>query len=405
MRDFPQELVDLVIDKLVESIRSGPPHVRISDYSTVSRSWVERTQKHHFDTVFFHRTASLRKWRDIIEPNPSGVSRHVRKIHWAEVDTLKDFYDHIGAFTRVVDMEITNCLFLPDGFQLAFFEPLGQSLERLQVFGGYTMVVPFANFLSTLPHLRRLRTRALAIRSDHHNSMRYLPTIPCFEAANSLDLSLPKYLPGNTGWIPSTTRFCDLRVDVACINGNHCDVNEWIRSSAESLESFTIHEGRLRSTSAPRPIIPSDSDSPPAYPFPELDFSACTSLKYLRFPVLVDQPQFHAASILPSISTSQLFRVILDLQGQEPQRDGSESWKEVDNHLTWLAKRFKDANGGKKMEVFVVMSGEYDRQALRWMKNEWPMPGVKEEATVEIQEWDMPHAMSVSYIERVGPPP
>ena len=119
----------------------------------------------------------------------------------------------------------------------------------------------------------------------------------------------------------------------------------------------------------------------------------------------MDQPHFHTASILPSISTSHLFRVILYLQGQKPKDDNSEGWKEVDYHLTRLAKRFKAANGGKKMEVVTVWSSNYDPHALRWMITQWPLPGVKEEATVAISERHMPHEEAVSYVGRVlGPP-
>ena len=252
MRDFPQELVDLVIDKLAESV----PPAQISDYSTISRQWVEQTQKYHFDTVLFRGSAGIRRWRDTIEPNPSGVSRHIRRIRWRDLDTLMDFYNHICAFTRVVDMGITDCLFIHEGFQLAFLVPLGQRLERLDVTGESAILLPFAHFLSTLPHLRRLRARFLRIQNSYDDSARSLPTIPCFESANSLDLSLREYLPGNISWIPPTARFCDLRVDVECISVNHDLVNQWIRSSAQSLERFTVYDDGSDSTSAPRPIIP-----------------------------------------------------------------------------------------------------------------------------------------------------
>ena len=153
------------------------------------------------------------------------------------------------------------------------------------------------------------------------------------------------------------------------------------------------------------PISPSDSNSPPVYSFPELDFSACTSLKYLLFPLSVDQPQFYAASILPSISASHLFKVVLYLRWRRPKEDNFESWREVDYHLTRLAKRFKAANGGKKMEVVGIWSTNYDPHAFQWMNTQRPLPGVTEEATVVIPEQSMPYKEAALYINRVlGPP-
>ena len=51
MRNFPAELVDLVIDKLDEPCGLGEPYLWISDYSTISRRWLYRTQQLHFDTI------------------------------------------------------------------------------------------------------------------------------------------------------------------------------------------------------------------------------------------------------------------------------------------------------------------------------------------------------------------
>lgn len=243
MRDFPQELVDLVIDKLAEPSEPGEPHVQISDYSTISRQWCERVRKHHFDTIFFHYQPDVEKWRRAIEPDPSGVSRHVRKIIWLGVDSLLGFDEHLRAFTRVVDVMVADCGFFHSPFQLEFFGLLGSSLEKLEVTEAFIQVLPLAYFLAVLPHLRQLCFHNFSVLSYNTELVRYLPAIPAFESANSLDLSLRNYLPGNTDWIPPTARFSDLRIDVSCIYNNHGLVNQWLCSSAGSLEKFTIHEG------------------------------------------------------------------------------------------------------------------------------------------------------------------
>ena len=130
---------------------------------------------------------------------------------------------------------------------------------------------------------------------------------------------------------------------------------------------------------------PSDFSFPPAYYIDSLDLSACTSLRFLQFPVPLDQPQVYAKFILPLVSSSQLCRVILRVRGRK--RDVSGSWEEMDGHLTRLAKQFKKVNGGKKMEVWAIICKHYGEPAFEWLENEWPMPNVKKEATVAVQSW------------------
>ena len=61
----------------------------------------------------------------------------------------------------------------------------------------------------------------------------------------------------------------------------------------------------------------------------------------------------------------------------------------MDGHLTRLAKQFKNANGGKKMGMWAVLSGLYDTATSGWLNNEWPMPNVEKEATVVVLKWDI----------------
>ena len=74
MNKLPQELVDTIIDNLAEF--DTPLEPEISRYSTVSRRWVRRTQKHHFKLVILRKEASLKRWRKNTNPDPSDASRH-----------------------------------------------------------------------------------------------------------------------------------------------------------------------------------------------------------------------------------------------------------------------------------------------------------------------------------------
>ena len=257
MRNFPTELVDLVIDKLVEPSGPGEPYLFISNYSTISRQWLNRTQKHHFNTIHFSGVSGIERWRKVIAPDPSGVSRHVRKISWRGVDTLHDFDELLRAFTRVVHVLVMDCKFFKSSSELAFLAPLGSSLERLEIKWMSGEVEPLANFLAGLPHLRQLCVEKLTFSRRDTD----LPIIPFFEGANSLDLLLRGgFSPGDTDWIPPTARFYDLRIDTACIKNNHGLVNQWLRSSAGSLERFTINDGELGT--CPNPNVPLSPTSP-----------------------------------------------------------------------------------------------------------------------------------------------
>ena len=50
-------------------------------------------------------------------------------------------------------------------------------------------------------------------------------------------------------------------------------------------------------------------------------------------------------------------------------------------HLTRPAKQIKNANGGRKMEVWAILSGPNDTATSGWFNNEWPMPNLEKKAT------------------------
>ena len=105
MKDFPQGLVEEVIDWLFDRVQNV-----ISNYSLVSRAWVIPTQKHHFSwlCLSYHK---MEKWRARIVPDPDGVSRHVRKLDLERVRILdlERFEEHLCALTQVKTLCIFDC--------------------------------------------------------------------------------------------------------------------------------------------------------------------------------------------------------------------------------------------------------------------------------------------------------
>jgi len=274
MRIIPQEIVDMVIDELAAQCEfpleklfgigaHTPPQVpadttigqlvdcessypSISYFSTVSRHWLARIQKHHFESVWFTDEDCLDKWRANIEPNPSGVSRHVRKLTWVDLDSLEDFNSHIRAFTRIEVLAFDRCeiLLLPSVVET--FAPMGSSLVRLEIDGAPTRTSVITSLLAALPHLRHLRAHYIEVLDDG-NAIVFPPRIPVFENPNSLDLLLGEDTPGSLDWIPPSAQFHDLRINTLCIIDEPGHVKQWIISSASSLKSLRI-TGDLEST-------------------------------------------------------------------------------------------------------------------------------------------------------------
>ncbi|KAF9648830.1 hypothetical protein BDM02DRAFT_3114851 [Thelephora ganbajun] len=368
MRVFPQELVDLVVDKLAEF--PGPfgpftPHVEISDYSTISRQWLTRTQKHHFEMIQFNGQDDLEKWRTTIEPDPSGVSRHVRRLFWLDLDTLEGFDEHIRAFTHVKRAEFSECeLFnlLDDVLPLTL---LGSSLVELEIDMATTTPGVMASLLAALPHLGRLLARNLKVEHDYSYYPIPLPArIPFFEGANTLSLTLRKYLPGYLDWIPQIARFRDLRVDCSLAQYDWVVVNRWITSSSESLEYLGFEWDTW------------------GFPFDPLDLSGCTSLRTVKLPVPLSHPGIFGEIVLPSLSSPQLSRVVLELRETDTRGIDSDGWKKMDKYLSRLAKRFKATHEGTKMEVEVFADQEESALVLEQIRDWRPMPDTEKEAIV-----------------------
>lgn len=241
MRDFPQELVENVIDKLNEFSGPSEPHIlhRISDYSTVSRKWVNRTQMHHFELLHFKHQGELDTWRTTILPDPSGVSRHVRTLCWLYIDNLEDFEGHIGALTNVTAAEFCGCDIFYSLDDMRILTQLGSSLVDLEIDDAKTTPAAIISFLISLPYLQKFQ--ALNLQIEPSSTPAVSPEgIPFFKGANNFKLLLRDHSPGCLGWIPSSPRFACFAIGSSCIHHDPDLVNKWITSSRETLKHFVV---------------------------------------------------------------------------------------------------------------------------------------------------------------------
>ena len=74
---IPQDIVDLIVDQLYQPMLYETKHY-LRATSLVSTTWVNRSQYHLFSTVEFNTSRNVKRWCCRIQPDPDGVSRHVR---------------------------------------------------------------------------------------------------------------------------------------------------------------------------------------------------------------------------------------------------------------------------------------------------------------------------------------
>ena len=248
MRDFPQELVDLVIDKLAEPTpKRFPRWEDMSKYSTVSRQWVGRTQKYHFRFLLFSNQDKLERWCAESEADPSGLSRHVRNLTLNHINTLQDFDDHIRAFAHLRSLTLRSCRILRSLSDVESLVRVGSTLVQLAILGTIkTTPYIMTSFLAGLPCLRYLRLFSLSVDDDLADATMLPPSIPFFEGgAGTLDLSLMAPRGVSFDWIPPTARFRNLEITARCARDRHKFVNQWLVSSGRCLQSLIIREDPL----------------------------------------------------------------------------------------------------------------------------------------------------------------
>jgi len=281
MKNFPQELVDQVIDGLFALTGRANcyggyqewfesdwithdadwPVSGISDYSLVSKAWTGSAQKYHFGRIPLDSPTTLEKWRTHIAPDPAGVSRHVRMLVLNRCNTsdLEGFKEHMHAFTRVEYLNIDDCgdlLRFPSITQL--FLLMGSCLTRLVVCKTQATARTFAFLLAALPLLQSVDTTDFKVPDDVDETSPPTPSrIPFFEGANRFVLQsnrLPDGYPeGSLDWIPTSARFSQLEVQTAYYLHNPGILNRWLTSSCATLTSLTIRKSE-DGTSRPRPV-------------------------------------------------------------------------------------------------------------------------------------------------------
>jgi len=232
------QLVDKVIDELDVVTQPFYGCSLISNFSTVSRQWVERTQKHHFRQIWLYRRGTLEQWRTTFDADPCGPSRHVRQLELGNIVTFQGFEDHLRAFTQVEEVHILGGWILESVPEVQRFTMIGSNLKSLRILSGWTTPQVVVSLLAGLPHLRSLD---ICITFDcGFIPPVFPPSIPFFEGANTLFLRGGKYCPGSLDWIPSTARLGGLSVDIRGIHLCLAPVNRLLASSGETLEWFTI---------------------------------------------------------------------------------------------------------------------------------------------------------------------
>ena len=273
MRDFPQELVDKVIDELFALVgrnnsytgdlrrtsRNFRPVHGISDYSLVSRAWVGPTQKHHFSTLHLDCPVISKKWLARIPPDPTGVSRHVRKLvlKGFHLENWEDFGEHLCAFTLVEFLTVSYCShLLHHPSILEWFLTMGPSLAELRIFGESIPPHVMTPLLAALPLLQNVEIRDCDSTDDmdcaDDTNPPTPPRIPFFEGANRFTLSGWNYTADSLSWIPSSARFGHLVVDVIFCRDHPDLVNQWFASSSTTLTYLAIRGDTPYGTSPPK---------------------------------------------------------------------------------------------------------------------------------------------------------
>ena len=94
-----------------------------------------------------------------------------------------------------------------------------------------------------------------------------------------------------------------------------------------------------------------------------------------------------AEFILPNITSLRLAKVSLALCGQDPVAVGDDSWTAIGMLLYSLAKRYKDANPGRKMEVEIsekIQDPAKLDEFVRGIEGKEFVSRLKEEAEVHV---------------------
>lgn len=141
--NLPQELIDKIIDG-VWDIDDSPSHTTTKTASLISRSWIDRCQRHLFYSVQFPTAGDqFGRWRNAVTPGPNGVSRHVRSLTiqargsdgwWIDEGSLERVLPYFDSFynvqvLRVLDWDVGS---IPPEMIARCFTPFAEGIRLLQ---------------------------------------------------------------------------------------------------------------------------------------------------------------------------------------------------------------------------------------------------------------------------------
>ena len=164
----------------------------------------------------------------------------------ANVDALEGFEAHLRALTRVEDVEITECNFLPSPSVVGCLAPMRSNLIRLEISDSSESTSrTITSLLAGLPQLRSFATEEFRVTGDT-GGVNLTSRIPFFEGNNSAALYSYKDQQGLSGppdWTPPSVRFGDLEINTTYILQKAVLVNQWLSESCTTLASLAIRGG------------------------------------------------------------------------------------------------------------------------------------------------------------------
>lgn len=245
MRDFPQELINTVIDNLAEpdSSQQVPPDV--SAYSIVSSKWLDQTRKHHFEFLDLKNQDAMDRWVAGVDAGQSGASSYVRMLYMCTIKSLEGFKAHIRALTGVTKAELWDCSFFRSPSDVRILTgALGTNLAHLEL--GETRTTPevLVSLLAGLPKLEALYTLSLAVEHDENTPSLSTEGIQFFDGGkNRLRILLDDPAePKQFSWVPSTAKFSRLGFGTSGMLHDLGFVNKLVSSSRETLTYFVIDQ-------------------------------------------------------------------------------------------------------------------------------------------------------------------
>ena len=114
--NIPQELINKIIDRIWDADDS-PSHATTKAASLISRSWVDRSQRHLFHDIRFSPIGTpFVRWCAAVSPGPNRVSRHVRSLTilaradgwWIDERILERFLPFFQSFCNVRVLRVLN---------------------------------------------------------------------------------------------------------------------------------------------------------------------------------------------------------------------------------------------------------------------------------------------------------